>query len=124
MKTKIIIVGGFLGAGKTTLLKASAKLLQKQGNKVGLITNDQAEGLVDTHILSGNGIEVQEIAGSCFCCNFNALMDAMLYLRDARCDTIIAEPVGSCTDLSATLVQPIKSYYMHQFDTTLIAFVY
>lgn len=116
-KTKIILVGGFLGAGKTTLLGATARTLQKQGSKVGLVTNDQAEGLVDTHVLSTNGMDVQEIAGSCFCCDFDGLMEAALYLRDtAGCDTIVAEPVGSCTDLSATLMQPIKSYYRKYFE--------
>ncbi|MDN5204269.1 GTP-binding protein [Fulvivirgaceae bacterium BMA10] len=115
-KTKLILVGGFLGAGKTTLLGATARRLQRQGVKVGLITNDQAKGLVDTHILSASGTEVEEIAGSCFCCNFDGLMQAALYLRDtAGCETIVAEPVGSCTDLSATLMQPIKSYYKSYF---------
>ncbi|MCH9659653.1 MAG: cobalamin synthesis protein P47K [Bacteroidetes bacterium] len=119
IKTKLSIIGGFLGAGKTTLLHATAQLLQKEGKKVGLITNDQAKGLVDTHILSNKGIAVQEIAGSCFCCDFDGLMEAALYLRDtAKCDTILAEPVGSCTDLSATLVQPIKSYYKQYFELT------
>ncbi|MFS4457423.1 GTP-binding protein [Maribacter sp. 2304DJ31-5] len=116
-KTKLIFVGGFLGAGKTTLLGATAKLLQSRGEKVGLITNDQAKGLVDTHILSTDDTEVQEIAGSCFCCNFDGLMEAALYLRDtAQCDSIVAEPVGSCTDLSATLMQPIKSYHKQYFE--------
>ena len=118
-KTKLIIIGGFLGAGKTTLLHTAARLLEKEGKTVGLITNDQAKGLVDTHILSNNGISVQEIAGSCFCCDFDGLMEAALFLRDtAKCDTILAEPVGSCTDLSATLVQPIKSYYKQYFELT------
>lgn len=116
-KTKLILVGGFLGAGKTTLLGTTAKLLQSNGTKVGLITNDQAKGLVDTYILSANGVEVQEIAGSCFCCNFAGLMEAASYLRDqVGCETIVAEPVGSCTDLSATLMQPIKSSYKRDFD--------
>ncbi len=116
MKTKLIFVGGFLGAGKTTLLGAISKILQSRGQKVGLITNDQAEGLVDTCILSANGTDVQEIAGSCFCCDFDGLMEAALYLRDiAGCDTIVAEPVGSCTDLSATLMQPLKFYYQQHF---------
>ncbi|GAB3662744.1 GTP-binding protein [Echinicola sediminis] len=115
-KTKLIIIGGFLGAGKTTLLKTAAAMLQQQGRTVGLITNDQAEGLVDTLVLSNDGFAVKEIAGSCFCCNFDGLMDAALYLRDAGCDTIIAEPVGSCTDLSATLVQPIKAYHYQDFE--------
>ena len=116
MKTRLFIVGGFLGAGKTTLLQSISQIVQKQGKKVGLITNDQAEGLVDTYVLSTSGLQVKEIAGSCFCCDFDGLMDAALYLRDVGCDTIIAEPVGSCTDLSATLAQPIKSDYSNYFD--------
>ena len=115
--SKLILVGGFLGAGKTTLLATTARLMQSQGKKVGVITNDQASGLVDTHTLAINGLEVQEIAGSCFCCNFDGLMEAALYLRDtAQCEVIIAEPVGSCTDLSATLMQPLKAYYRQYFD--------
>ena len=90
--------------------------MEKEGKKVGIITNDQAKDLVDTHILSARGTAIQEIAGSCFCCNFDGLMEAALYLKDtALCDTILAEPVGSCTDLSATLLQPIKSYYKQYF---------
>ena len=30
---------------------------------------------------------------------------------------IIAEPVGSCTDLSATILQPLKKYCAHDFET-------
>jgi len=52
---------------------------------------------------------VAEVSGSCFCCNFNRLINAMEQLRDeVNADIIIAEPVGSCTDLSATIVQPLK----------------
>ena len=36
-------------------------------------------------------------------------MNAMQQVSDAaNADVIIAEPVGSCTDLSATIVQPLK----------------
>lgn len=51
MRTKVIFTGGFLGAGKTTFLYSVAKKLHKQGLKVGLITNDQADELVDTVFL-------------------------------------------------------------------------
>ena len=49
------------------------------------------------------------MSGSCFCCNFNGLIDALKNVRDeANADVIVAEPVGSCTDLSATILQPLK----------------
>ncbi|QQE10278.1 cobalamin synthesis protein P47K [Planctomycetota bacterium] len=117
-EAKMIMVGGFLGAGKTTLLWRVAKLLAGQGKHVGLITNDQAPDLVDTGLLLRQGVPVQEVAGSCFCCNFEGLIGAADRLREgSKADYLIAEPVGSCADLSATLLQPIKDKY--RSDMTL-----
>lgn len=116
VKCKLILIGGYLGSGKTTLLTAAASLLKARGNKVGLITNDLAKGLVDTSILSMRGWDVQEISGSCFCCSFDNFIEAAIYLKESiKCEWIIAEPVGSCTDLSATLLQPLKAQYKDQF---------
>jgi len=107
--TRLILVGGFLGAGKTTLLWEATRRIMENGKRVGLITNDQAPDLVDTAILLRNNIKVAEVSGSCFCCNFNGLIRAVEQVREeAKADVIIAEPVGSCTDLSATILQPLK----------------
>jgi hypothetical protein len=73
----------------------------------GLITNDQAPELVDTAILAGAGAGVREVAGSCFCCNFHGLAGALRSLIEAGAGVVLAEPVGSCTDLTATIVQPL-----------------
>ena len=114
---KLIIVGGFLGAGKTTLLWEAARRLTQQGKRVGLITNDQAPDLVDTGILFQQGLDVREVAGSCFCCNFEGLIGAADSLRhEVGADVLIAEPVGSCTDLSATIVQPLKDKFRNEFE--------
>lgn len=105
-------MGGFLGAGKTTLLWEAAQMVMQKGLRVGLITNDQAPELVDTAILSRNEVNVAEVNGSCFCCNFTGLIDATKKLKkEAEADVIIAEPVGSCTDLSATILQPLKKNF-------------
>jgi len=115
-QTRLIFVGGFLGAGKTTLLWEAARRLAARGQRVGLITNDQAPNLVDTGLLAQQGFEVLEVAGSCFCCNFNALIDAAVGLKkDIQADVLIGEPVGSCTDLSATILQPLKDRYRQEF---------
>lgn len=107
--TRLILAGGFLGAGKTTLLWEAARRVMEKGQRVGLITNDQAPELVDTALLAHNDVKVAEVNGSCFCCNFNGLIDTTRNLKkEAQADVIIAEPVGSCTDLSATIVQPLK----------------
>ena len=110
-KTKLILVGGFLAAGKTTMLNTLAGRFTGRGYKVGLITNDQAADLVDTAILTRTGVEVREVSGSCFCCNFPGFMKAVESLIDAGANLIVAEPVGSCTDLSATILQPIKDQF-------------
>lgn len=114
---RFIMVGGFLGAGKTTTIGRLAGMLTKQGHSVGIVTNDQAADLVDTHLLRSQGHLVGEVAGACFCCRFNDLIDTVENLQAAaRPDTILAEPVGSCTDLVATVVQPLVQLYQGQFE--------
>ncbi len=120
-KTRIVFVGGFLGAGKTTLLWTAAKILVSRGKRVGLITNDQAPRLVDTGLLIRKGLRVGEVAGSCFCCNFRGLIRAAGKMRnEIRADVLLAEPVGSCTDLSGTILQPLKERFREEFVPTPI----
>ncbi len=115
-KALYLMIGGFLGAGKTTAIGRLAHHLTAQGLKVGLITNDQAGGLVDTKLLRGQGFATEEIAGGCFCCRFNTLVDAAAKLNDAaKPDVFIAEPVGSCTDLVATVTYPLRRMYGDNF---------
>jgi Ni2+-binding GTPase involved in maturation of urease and hydrogenase len=115
-KARFILVGGFLGAGKTTTIARLAKTYREQGLKVGIVTNDQATDLVDSHSLRAAGFEVGEVAGSCFCCNFNGLASVVAQLEShQRPDVILAEPVGSCTDIVATVVQPLRRLYQDRF---------
>jgi Ni2+-binding GTPase involved in maturation of urease and hydrogenase len=113
---RFVMVGGFLGAGKTTTLARLARGYTARGLKVGLVTNDQAQDLVDTTSLRAQGFPVQEVPGACFCCKFDELVDRAGALQTAeRPDVILAEPVGSCTDLVATVVQPLKDLYRGRF---------
>lgn len=113
---RLILIGGFLGSGKTTLLWQAARELAARGMRVGLVTNDQAPGLVDTKLLESRGFAAEEVAGSCFCCNFLGLIQAARKVG-ARldADVVLAEPVGSCADLSATILQPLKAVYDQEF---------
>ncbi len=115
-RPRYIMIGGFLGAGKTTSIQAFARYLtEHKGLKVGLITNDQGAGLVDSALGRSHQFPVEEISGGCFCCRFHSLVDAAQELMKARSDEIpdvfLAEPVGSCTDLVATVSLPLQQIY-------------
>lgn len=111
-KPRYIMIGGFLGAGKTTAILKLAEHLRDRGQRVGLITNDQSVGLVDTAMLESHGFATEEITGGCFCCRFNSLTDAADRLSETtRPDVFIAEPVGSCTDLKASVSYPLRRMY-------------
>src|SRR5688572_20612660 len=63
-------------------------------------------------MLAAHGFPVEEITGGCFCCRFNSLVDAAERLATgARPDVFIAEPVGSCTDLRASVSYPLRRMY-------------
>ena len=83
-KLRFIMVGGFLGAGKTTTLARLARYYTCRGQKVGLVTNDQAQDLVDTNSLRSQGFAVEEVPGACFCCRFNDLVGKVSELQEAR----------------------------------------
>ncbi len=111
------MIGGFLGAGKTTAVARLGHYLKGRGLRVGLIANDQSVGLVDTTMLRAQGFHVAEIAGGCLCCRFNSLVDAANHLTtETRPEVFIAEPVGSCTDLVATVSYPLRRIYGDRFS--------
>lgn len=108
---KIFLIGGFLGSGKTTAISAACRMLIAQGRKVGVITNDQGEQQVDTLTVTSLGIPAREVAGSCFCCNYDQF-DAHVRSLEAENlpEIIFAESVGTCTDLAATIVLPLAKF--------------
>ena len=115
--TRFVMIGGFLGAGKTTAISRLARMYQDRGKKVGIVTNDQATDLVDTHTLREQGFNVGEVPGACFCCNFNELTATVERISAAeRPDVVLTEPVGSCTDLVATVIRPLQSLFGGEFD--------
>jgi len=122
IKARYIMIGGFLGAGKTTAVARLAKRLSEQGLRVGLITNDQGCNLVDTTMLRSQGFATEEIPGGCFCCRFNSLVEAANKLAaQSRPEVFIAEPVGSCTDLVATVTYPLRRLYDENFTVAPVS---
>jgi G3E family GTPase len=106
---------GFLGAGKTTTMTTAARALQERGRTVAVITNDQGVDLVDTTMALAALGQVAEVTGGCFCCKFEDLVEAIVALvgpeGQSGVDTVVAEAVGSCTDLQATVVRPLRQFY-------------
>ena len=121
---RYVMIGGFLGAGKTTSMLRAAEWFTARGLRVGLVTNDQAAGLVDTALSRARSLPVEEIAGGCFCCRFTSLVEAAERLsRDAAPDVLLAEPVGSCTDLVATVSLPLSRLYGDRFTVAPVSVV-
>lgn len=106
----VVLVGGFLGAGKTTLMLAAADELAKRGLRSAVILNDQGDALVDTRYAALHDLASEEVTGGCFCCQFSDLLGCMDRLRSHAPDVILAEPVGSCTDIAATVLRPLMEY--------------
>jgi len=121
-KARFIMIAGFLGSGKTTAILKLAEHLKRQGRRVGLITNDQGRGLVDTTMAHASAFPVEEISGGCFCCRFNSLVEALQHLAASeQPDVFLAEPVGSCTDLVATVALPMKQLYGENYRIALLS---
>jgi G3E family GTPase len=121
-KPRFIMIGGFLGAGKTTAVGRLAGHLAGRGLRAGLITNDQGRNLADTALLRSQGFPTGEIPGGCFCCRFNSLVEAAAALaRKDHPDVYIAEPVGSCTDLVATVSYPLRQLCKDRFTVAPVS---
>ncbi len=114
--TRFLLIGGFLGAGKTTTILRLAGAYAAQGRRVAMISNDQASGLVDTATFRRHGFATEEVPRGCFCCRFDELIAAAGRLVDGhQPDVILAEPVGSCTDIMSTVIKPLRRLYAARF---------
>ncbi len=120
---RVQILGGFLGAGKTTLARAFARDLRRTGERVAIITNDQGRSLVDTELCRESADDLYEITGGCFCCQYPELETALLAAREAGATIAIAEAVGSCTDLVATVIGPLADRCQESLSMEPLAIV-
>ncbi|HEX8253044.1 MAG TPA: GTP-binding protein [Thermoanaerobaculia bacterium] len=123
MPSRLVVVGGFLGAGKTTTVLAAARLLHASGSRVACVTNDQASALVDSATLRDAGFEVSEVAGGCFCCRLSDLVATIDHLLARDPDVILCEAVGSCTDIVATVILPLRRFYDGLLDVRPLSVV-
>ena len=120
---KLLLVGGFLGSGKTTAIRQAARYLQTRNKKVGVVTNDQGALQVDTEYMIAQNIPTVEVADGCFCCHYDDLEDRIeSLLQSEQPDILFAEPVGSCVDLAATVVNPLLTLNPGRFEIVLSVF--
>ena len=59
MSIRFVMIGGFLGAGKTTTIARLANEYRQRGLNIGIVTNDQADDLVDTLALREQSVKGQ-----------------------------------------------------------------
>jgi|ERR1022692_1926473 G3E family GTPase len=108
---KIHLLSGFLGSGKTTAIQYAARALLQQGIKTGVIINDQGINLVDGGFFQHLDIPNRQVTNGCFCCNYNDLDASIQSLIETNgTEIIFAEPVGSCTDIVATVLKPLLRF--------------
>lgn len=106
------IVGGFLGSGKTTAIAAACKTLASRKKTAGVITNDQGKYLVDTSFFDNQHISTVQVAGGCFCCNYEDLIEKTDRIsRTIQPDVIFAEAAGASADIVATVIKPLRDVW-------------
>ncbi|NUT46956.1 MAG: hypothetical protein HOV94_06470 [Saccharothrix sp.] len=109
---RFVPLGGFLGAGKTTTMVAAGRRIEEAGSTVSVVTNDQGVDLVDTSVAAASLGDVSEVTGGCFCCKFDDLAAVVTRLtHEVHPDVVLAEAVGSCTDLQSTVIRPLRHFY-------------
>ena len=122
-RVSFALVGGFLGAGKTSLLIELARSERERGRRVAIITNDQGCELVDSRTVAALGISNAEVTAGCFCCRFGDLITVARLIAESNPDLIVAEAVGSCTDLVATVHSPMRRLHNDVFELTPVTIV-
>ncbi len=108
---KIHLLSGFLGSGKTTAIEQACRFLSGEGVRMAVITNDQGSKLVDGEFFKRLGIPSGQVVNGCFCCHFDDLDQQIRSLSNSdQPELIFAESVGSCTDIVATVLKPLRQY--------------
>ena len=102
MKTKVLLLTGYLGSGKTTLLNRI--LTNQKGIRFAVIVNDIGEVNIDADLIQKGGIVDQKdeslvaLQNGCICCTLK--MDLVQQLTDIiaqhRFDYIVIEASGIC----------------------------
>jgi Ni2+-binding GTPase involved in maturation of urease and hydrogenase len=86
--------------------------LLRESIRTAVITNDQGMKLVDSAFFRKFHIPVRQVVSGCFCCNYSQLQGSIESLvKIEKAQEIFAETVGSCADLVATVVRPLRAAF-------------
>ena len=92
----VLLVSGFLGAGKTTLINHLLSSWTGDTGKIAIIVNEVGELGVDGELLSGQNVDMIELAGGCICCTIKTgFLDAVQEIYEkVRPDFLVVEATG------------------------------
>jgi G3E family GTPase len=103
MKTPLVLLTGFLGSGKTTLIRRLMPQLTARKVRCHVLINDFGNAIFDAETLRAEAAAVEEITGSCVCCeSLDALLDAISRTRPEG-DAVILLETNGATDVPSLL---------------------
>ena len=92
------LITGFLGTGKTTAILDLLNY-RPEGERWSVFVNEYGMVSIDELIFDPQTpeIQIQELAGGCFCCTTAGMMDTMLlqFIRRTKPDRLLIEPSGA-----------------------------
>jgi len=114
-KMEIFLVSGFLGAGKTTFVKHLLTSKLRGVGKVALIVNEVGDIGIDGTLLSGQNVDMIEIASGCICCTLKTdFARAIQEIHDrVHPDFLVVEATGVAQPgeiLDAVYEPPANTY--------------
>ncbi|MBI2576149.1 GTP-binding protein [Candidatus Woesearchaeota archaeon] len=117
MKTPIILITGFLGAGKTTFLR---RVIDQLDKKFAILMNEFGDVGIDTQIIQGKNINIQELLGGCVCCSLSGEFEAAIkeIIQTYRPEIIIVETTG-VAEPDALVLEISENMPEVQLDSTI-----
>jgi G3E family GTPase len=92
------LITGFLGTGKTTAIRALLNH-RPQGERWSVFVNEYGMVSIDDVMFDQktSDVQIQELAGGCFCCTTAGMLDTVLmqFIRRTKPDRLIIEPSGA-----------------------------
>ena len=96
MKTRYMVVSGFLGSGKTTAMIAfSRDIKRRELGSPAVLANDLGAGnIVDAEFCAAAGVMTLPISGGCICYQHENLVGKLHQLENAGADVIFSDIPG------------------------------